>query len=237
MYQYKSRVRYSECDADSKLTLSSLVNYFQDCCTFQSEDLGVGIEYQKQMQKAWVLSSWQIQLEQMPHMGEEIVVSTWPYDSKGFYGYRNFTITDTKQNVIAYANSVWVFLDILKNHPARIEQGFLDAYQIEEPYPMEYLDRKIALSDVLCKQEAFPVQKSHIDANNHVNNEKYILMAQEYIDETAQIKQIRVEYKKAAVLGDMIYPYSYNLKDKWQVSLANEKKEPYAVVEFLKKGE
>lgn len=237
MYQYKSRVRYSECDANSKITLSSLVNYLQDCCTFQSEDLGIGVAYQKQIQRAWVLSSWQIQINRLPDMGEEITVSTWPYHYKGFYGYRNFTIADGNNNVLAYANSVWVFLDIQKNHPARIEKRFLEAYQIEEAYPMEYLDRKIVLSDVLCKQEAFPVQKSHIDANKHVNNEKYILMAQEYIEETAVIEQIRVEYKKAAILGDMIYPYSYKMNDKWQISLANEQKEPYAVVEFLKKGE
>ena len=36
MYDYKSRVRYSECDAKAEITLPALVNYLQDCCTFQS---------------------------------------------------------------------------------------------------------------------------------------------------------------------------------------------------------
>lgn len=42
MYEMKARIRYSEVGTDGKLMLSALVNYFQDCSTFQSEDLGVG---------------------------------------------------------------------------------------------------------------------------------------------------------------------------------------------------
>ena len=41
-YQWKQRIRYSEVDGERKLTIPNLVNYFQDCSTFQSEELGVG---------------------------------------------------------------------------------------------------------------------------------------------------------------------------------------------------
>ena len=34
MYTFDSRVRYSEIGEDKKLTLNSLLNYFQDCTTF-----------------------------------------------------------------------------------------------------------------------------------------------------------------------------------------------------------
>ena len=39
MYQFQSRIRYSEVDSEGRLTMASLINYFQDCSTFQSEDL------------------------------------------------------------------------------------------------------------------------------------------------------------------------------------------------------
>ena len=42
MYTFDSRVRYSETDSGGKLTMASLINYFQDCSTFQAEELGVG---------------------------------------------------------------------------------------------------------------------------------------------------------------------------------------------------
>ena len=40
MYEFNSRVRYSEIDHHGTLTLPALINYFQDCSTFQSEDCG-----------------------------------------------------------------------------------------------------------------------------------------------------------------------------------------------------
>ena len=44
MYTFESRVRFSEADHTELLTLPGLVNYFQDCSTFQSEDIGYGVE-------------------------------------------------------------------------------------------------------------------------------------------------------------------------------------------------
>ena len=35
-FEFTSRVRYSETDPEEKLTLVSLVDYFQDASTFQS---------------------------------------------------------------------------------------------------------------------------------------------------------------------------------------------------------
>ena len=55
MYIFDSRVRYSEIEEDRSLSLFSAVNYFQDCSTFQSEDLKLGIEYLSNIQKAWWL--------------------------------------------------------------------------------------------------------------------------------------------------------------------------------------
>ena len=41
MYSYQSRIRYSELDETGHLKIESLLDYFQDCSTFHSEDLGL----------------------------------------------------------------------------------------------------------------------------------------------------------------------------------------------------
>ena len=56
MYTFESRVRFSEADHTELLTLPGLVNYFQDCSTFQSEDIGYGVESLKKSGQAWILS-------------------------------------------------------------------------------------------------------------------------------------------------------------------------------------
>ena len=38
-YTIDGRIRFSEVDHTRRITLPGIVNYFQDCSTFQSEDL------------------------------------------------------------------------------------------------------------------------------------------------------------------------------------------------------
>lgn len=47
MYEFDSRVRYSEVDHHGTMTVPALINYFQDCSTFQSEQLGYGMDVLK----------------------------------------------------------------------------------------------------------------------------------------------------------------------------------------------
>ena len=47
MYSFNARIRYSEVGEDQQLTVPGVVNYLQDCSTFQSEDLKMGLEYLK----------------------------------------------------------------------------------------------------------------------------------------------------------------------------------------------
>lgn len=236
MYCFDSRVRYSEINSERTLTLTSLLDYLQDCCTFQSEELGVGIDYLKEHQIAWVLSSWEIVIKNLPKLGEEIRVNTWPYNFKGLYGYRNFSVTDGQGNILAIANSLWVFMNTEKMRPARISEHLIQAYQGEfgEGLKENWGERKIAIPEELEKREPMQVARFHIDTNHHVNNEKYVLVAEEFLPEGFEVGRLRAEYKKAAVLGDVLYPSVAVEKDGVTVVLGNENEQPYAVVWFGK---
>ena len=83
MYQLKSKVRYSEANAKANLTCHALLNYLQDASTLHSEELGESGAELREKKMAWVLSFWQICIEKMPKLSEDITVSTWPYSTKG----------------------------------------------------------------------------------------------------------------------------------------------------------
>ena len=100
MYQFDSRVRYSETDEKGRLSVTGIMNYLQDCSTFQSEDIGMGFSYLKERGQAWLLSFWQVVIDRYPVLGEKIVIRTWPYDYKGIYAYRNFTIQDPEDSYL-----------------------------------------------------------------------------------------------------------------------------------------
>lgn len=231
MYSFGSRVRYSEIDENLEMTVPAIINYLQDCSTFQSEDLGLGIDYLKQHHKAWWLSSWQIVLERRPRLGEEIVISTWPYDFKGMYGYRNFTIQDREGSYLVKANSTWFFFDTEAGRPIKAGPEDIRGYGTGElPLQMEYASRKIELPKEYEEADPITVAKHHIDTNHHVNNAQYVQIAREALTEDVKIQELRVEYKKAAVLGDLIYPRISRQENHDTVSLCDAKGSPYAVI-------
>lgn len=232
MYSFKSRVRYSEVDSERKLSMTAIINYLQDCSTFQSEDLGVGIDYLKPLHRAWFLSSWQIVIERYPTLGEEIIVSTWPYEFKGIYGLRNFTIQDADGNYLVKANSTWFLFDTEAGRPMRIDEKDVEAYRAElaDRLDMDYAPRKISVPDIWTEAEPVSVMRHHIDTNQHVNNAQYVEIAREVLSGSETISEVRVEYKKAAVLGDVMIPRISRGDGTDVISLCDQERNPYAVI-------
>lgn len=236
MYQFSSRVRYSEVNSEKILTLPALLDYLQDCCTFQSEELGVGVDYLADYHAAWVLSSWQIRICRYPEFGEQITVSTWAYDFKGFYGYRSFKVEGEDGELLAYANSLWVFMDTDTMRPMRINQKMIDVYlpQMAEIIGTDWGNRKLQVPEGGTAGEPIRVQRCHIDTNHHVNNGKYVQMAEEFLPEDFEVGELRVEYKKAAVLGDVLTPVYCVNENQVTVTLADEAGKTCAIVQFEK---
>lgn len=233
-YEFSGRVRYSEINEEGKLSLSSLVNYFQDVSTFQSEQLGVGLAYMKERHIAWVLSSWQIVIQRYPVLGETVISQTWPYDFNTFFGMRNFTLLDENRNYLARANSVWALIDVDRQRPVRCPEEILDKYPKETCLDMEYAPRKVPVPEGGVKEPSFIIGKHMLDTNHHVNNGQYIALAGAYLPENFQVRQLRAEYKMQARLHDVMLPIVSIREDQVTVALCNEKERPYAVVEFQK---
>ncbi|MDO4321331.1 MAG: thioesterase [Lachnospiraceae bacterium] len=231
-YTFDSRVRYSEIDMEQKLTRMSLVDYFQDCSTFQSEECDNGLTYLRGQGRAWMILSWQIEILRRPSLGEKITTATWAYGFKAFYGYRNYAMYDAAGDTLAKANSVWVFIDVETGHPARVTPEIVAGYGIEEKLSMEECSRKIKVPEGQEAQDALQVCRYHLDVNRHVNNGQYILMAEEYLPPKFEPKRLRVEYRKQAKLHDMIVPMVHEEQDTIVVSLCDEQASPYAIIEY-----
>ena len=169
-YSFNSRVRYSETGEDGRLTLPGVLNYFQDCSTFHAESIGLGGNVLKNRDRAWVLSSWQVVVEEYPVLGTEIRIRTAPYAFKGFMGMRNFVMETTDGKKLAWANTNWTYLTISTGIPTRLTPADTDSYVLSEKLEMDYAPRKIKLPEDMISQEAFVVQKHHLDTNHHVNN-------------------------------------------------------------------
>lgn len=234
MYLFKSQIRYSECDSQARLSLAGLLNYFQDCSTFQSEVLGVGGKYLKENNLVWVLSSWQIVVERYPRLCERVTVGTLPYDMKGFLGYRNFAMLDEAGNYIAKANSLWSLLDTDTGKPRAVPRNMLEGYRLEERLEMDYAPRRIAVPAGGEARAPLVVKAHHLDTNHHVNNQQFIQMAMEYLPDGFPIKQVRAEYKKQAFLDEVLIPTVAVEDESVVVVLGEETGKTCTIVEFMR---
>ncbi len=231
-YSFNSKIRYSEVDCDGKLTWIKLLDYFQDASVFHSESLDVGVDYLAERNLAWVLNSWQICLNRMPKLAEEVCITTLPYELRGFFGRRNFVMETLDGERLAYANSIWTFFDLKNNRPTKITPE-MDRYGIDEPIEMEHCERKLSLPENMQPLDLIPVTRHLLDTNGHVNNGRYVELALAYLPEDVSIREVRAEYKMQGMLGDTFYPWIGQDEEKITVMLANQEQKPYAIVQFL----
>ena len=127
-YTFDSKVRFSEVDHTGRITLPGIINYFQDCSTFQSESIGLGVDYFAEHNRAWILTYWQVVIEEYPRLAQEINIATWATEFKSMLGNRNFCMTDAEGKKLAYANSVWAYMDMKKGRPVRPSAEAVEPY-------------------------------------------------------------------------------------------------------------
>lgn len=236
MYSFNSRIRYSEVDQDCILTLDKLIDYFQDCTNFHSESVGLGVKATAEAKRCWMILSWFIEIERMPGLAEEVTIVTAPYSFKSCRGGRSFGMKDKDGNWLAKADSQWVYMDIEKGGFATIEETMADQYGgIDERIEMEMDTKRIRVPKDWEEREAIRVQKEHLDSNHHVNNGQYVRIAMSELPDNLNMATVKVEYRKQAMLGDLIIPKVKIENDTYLVALCGEDDKPYSVVEVKTK--
>lgn len=238
MYKMRRQVTYSQVGSNLKTDMAMLAHYFQDCTIFHSESLGKGLKEVECTHTAWFLSSWQIEVIRYPEFGEDVTVRTWPHNFKGIYGYRNFDILDDTGNQIVKANSIWIFMDLEKMKPIKATEKDIAGYDMEPAIDMEYAPRKIQLMDEKYRKKNITevpivVRKSFLDSNHHVNNGRYVAEVMDYLPDGVVFNKMRVDYRKAATLGDEMYPSVYEQDNCCQVAFSDREGNPFVIVEML----
>lgn len=233
MYSFCSKVRFSECDIQSRLTIPMMINYLQDCSTFHTESINRGIEACAKDGFSWFIAAWQIHVDRLPQFTEDIRVTTWSWADNPTLANRHFLMETVDGEKLVAADSLWFPFDLNKGRPMRIPQSEMDYLHDVSPLDLPPTKRKIRLVGEGAAQERIVVTMQHLDSNRHVNNGQYVLMADEVIralDDSFEPHVIKVQYKLAAKLGDIIIPRVFIEDIGYAVDLADEKGSSYAIV-------
>ena len=201
-------VHYYEVDYKRRVLLTSIMNYFNDICTEQSDKLGISIDFMKEKGIAWIIYKWDIDIKRYPVYGEKIKVRTEPYSFRKFYAYRKFWIEDEAGSIIVTANTVWFLIDTARRKPLRVTADMYNTFGVS-PDKNDALDiRKLSVPGDTDLVREFSVRYSDIDTNNHVNNVNYAAWVLETVPPQVAmkyaLKNISLVYEKETFYGEVI---------------------------------
>jgi len=200
-------IHFYEVNYDKKADITSIMNYLGDLATYQSEELGVGIDFLMEKKIAWVVYKWNVHMDKYPEYNGTITVKTIPYSIRKFYAYRKFEIW-SKNEKIGEASSLWFLINTEKRKPCRVPEDIYKAYGLTQQDDTQLEFEKLMVPSKVDSEKRFDVRYSDIDTNKHVNNVKYVSWALENIPidvvKNCSVSDIKVIYEKETSYGQTI---------------------------------
>lgn len=236
MFQIERTVGSSHLNTKGELRLSAAVDFMQDCCCFQLDSEKELTRYFEENQVTMFLISRQINLIKPAHYGDNLLIRTSIYQFRPSYGYRNTMIYNDKEELLISSYAGGAFIDIAKGASTSVPKDLMTTVPMDPRFEgMEYLPRKVRLPEGPAEQvfPPTPVFRYYLDHNHHMNNARYLDIAQEYLPEEFETKTCRIEYKTAAKGGDSLIPVRYlTAPDIWLISLQGSEGSAFANIEF-----
>lgn len=201
------KVGYFGTDQELMLTPAGLAIYFQDLAISHSNSLGYTLEWLAERKRGWAITNWHIQMIEYPGYGDELQISTWSNECRRMQAQRSFQVTDKTGRILCKAASRWIYMDLERRRPARLEEGMEKRYLCNLPsaIPDETYQIPKQKENIPLLKREFDVTRRDTDTNGHVNNIKYMEWAMDDVpDEVAeqfQAAEIRITYRKECYKG------------------------------------
>jgi len=233
MYTLNYKVTTSTCDSEGKLKLYSALQMMQDCSEMWIDSEPTARKFFGDNNMTQLLATRQVEIMRVPRFKEDLTVTTSIYEVMPMYGFRNTFIRDAQGQPCYRTWSMGAFVDLATGKLARLSEDAIASLTLEPKQEMNYRGRRIILpKNEGTKLEPVRVLRADIDYNRHMNNANYVRIAMELLPEDFEVSDMRVEYRIAAKLGDLLTPTLYPIDGGYIVSLAIDD-QPSAIIEFL----
>lgn len=158
----------------------------------------------------WVLSRMVIEMDKMPHSGEQGTITTWIRSAYRYFTDRCFSICDSGGNEYGRVFTIWALIDSDTRQPADLKtvlDNKLEQY-FDEARPFN-IERKARINtgnmqEVMQRE----VYYSDLDKNGHLNSIRYIDYALDtfpkWMFESKSPHRIEIAYSHESYYGDTV---------------------------------
>ena len=231
-------VGYRDIDSNLKMRNNAILDLFQEMAGIHATKCGQGTG---QIETAWVLTGYKVNILKRPKYGETVEVLTWAREIKGITSCREFEIKSKEGELLVIAVSNWAHVNIAEKKLVKVDEGVANAYGLEP--------KKTNFDEIRLKRlnepenyeyvKEYSIDWDWIDCNHHMNNTYYSLVAEMTLPEDVKIKNeysgLEIMYKKEIKYKERVKCLYTETEDSYIVTIKSEDlSELYAIVKLKK---
>jgi medium-chain acyl-[acyl-carrier-protein] hydrolase len=180
VFSQKLFLPYSMMGANRHARMDRLLSIFQDAAGIHAHQMGVSGFDLVEKQLKWVISRYQIRVNQPLLWPGPYVLRTWRFPWKNLYEIRRFEIVSLDGVLHIQALSVWVMVRAENTRPVRLSAHMPPELMIPDGVPPDLWDNTPDLSE-WDHEKQLGVRIHDLDLNQHVNNTVYVTWALESV--------------------------------------------------------
>lgn len=198
------KIRSSEIRPDGKAKLQTICDLLQEIAGNHALQLNFDVTQLQEQNLTWVLHRLDIQIERYPEWRERVTVHTWPSAGDKLRAHRDFRILDEDENELVRALSYWLMIDTTNRRPTRMPQEVLEMAPSDIEHTVPIKSSRPNSPEGIQSQKTFPVRRSDLDVNRHVNNIKYVEWITETLPAEVLVQSIDIEFKAECEYGETV---------------------------------
>lgn len=204
------RAVYYEGDKSGRVTVAMLINMIILVSTDQSDSLGITEKDLTNLGFGWVITQYLIDISRIPHIDENLTLTTEAVSYNRFFCYRDFWVHDEAGNECAHIHAVFVLMDHKTRKMTRVLPEVIEPFGAEYTRRIERLEKPVGImkEDTIAAKKSYDVRFFDIDPNQHVNNSKYFDWLLDSLSEdflmSHDLKHMNIKYEKEIHYGHKI---------------------------------
>ncbi len=184
----------------AELHPSALTVIMQEMGAVQSQLFGMSGPQLWEQGVGWVISRSQVVIHRLPLIEEDIQLSTWIREPKGFYVARDVEAKDLSGNTLFQGCNYWIPIHMETKRPQRAHQFTGGLEPLMEDESLNINPQKVTPITEPFHTLKLPIMVRDFDSNKHVTNGVYwdwIVEAVDRLDlNLTRVKDVTINYLK-----------------------------------------
>jgi acyl-ACP thioesterase len=224
IWETKTKIRAFDVDANDRLKVNTILDYFQDAASNDAERRHFGYSDFVPMGLTWVLSWAKFEFINYPKFSDEIKIQTWGKKQFKLYSMRDYYLFNSRDEVICKGTSAWLLLDSKSLRPKILPQLCPDIKMLESKDALADLPQKIIPTTETKIIYTTQIRYSDIDLNQHANNASFIRLMLDCFDEN---------FHKAHTIKSLTTSFNAESKSGNEIQLSKGTEKDYPLTHYI----